>query len=123
MVFTDYLFNLFGYSGPKSWFHHHLNFFPAAIVSEHLGALWFKITSPSQPKLVAKALNQIMPWQRFELNIKEDDPMGGWLIFIFGGVMGFCLGVVWLILMITVGESEMGLAQLDAQEQSTKLNY
>jgi hypothetical protein len=49
--------------------------------------------------------------------------MGGWPIFIFGGVMGFCLGVVWLILMITVGESEISLAQLDTQDQSTKLNY
>jgi hypothetical protein len=36
MVFTDYLFNLFGYSGPKSWLHHHLNFLPAAIVPEPL---------------------------------------------------------------------------------------
>lgn len=48
--------------------------------------------------------------------------MSGWIIFIFGGVMGFCLGIAWLILMISVGESEMGLAQFDAQEQSSKLN-
>ena len=33
--------------------------------------------------------------------------MSAWIIFFFGGVIGFCLGVIWLILMIAIGESEM----------------
>jgi hypothetical protein len=43
--------------------------------------------------------------------------MGGWLIFFFGGVIGFCLGVIYLILMIAIGESEMCLEQFDVKEQ------
>jgi len=43
--------------------------------------------------------------------------MGAWLIFFFGGVIGFCLGVLYFILMITVGESEMRLEQFDMKEQ------
>ena len=42
--------------------------------------------------------------------------MSGWLIFFFGGVIGFCLGVIWLILMIAIGESEMCLEQFDTKE-------
>ena len=43
--------------------------------------------------------------------------MGDWLIFFFGGVIGFCLGVVYLILMISIGESEMCLEQFEIKEQ------
>ena len=43
--------------------------------------------------------------------------MGGWLIFFFGGVIGFCLGIVGLILMISIGESEMYTEQFDIKEQ------
>jgi len=42
--------------------------------------------------------------------------MSTWLIFFFGGVIGFCLGVLGLILMIAMGESEMYLKQFDANE-------
>jgi len=42
--------------------------------------------------------------------------MSTWLIFFFGGVIGFCLGVLGLILMIAMGESEMYLKQFDAKE-------
>jgi hypothetical protein len=43
--------------------------------------------------------------------------MGAWLIFFFGGVIGFCLGIVWLIAMIALGESELCLEQVDVKEQ------
>ena len=43
--------------------------------------------------------------------------MSTWLIFFFGGVIGFCLGVLYFILMITMGESEMCLEQFDTKEQ------
>ncbi len=43
--------------------------------------------------------------------------MSFWLIFFSGGVIGFCLGVVYLILVISVGESEMCLEQSDPKEQ------
>jgi len=42
--------------------------------------------------------------------------MSLWLIFFFGGVIGFCLGVIGLILMIAIGESEICLEQLDVKE-------
>jgi hypothetical protein len=42
--------------------------------------------------------------------------MVGYLIFFFGGVVGFCLGIVYLILMISIGESEMCLKQFDLKE-------
>jgi biotin transporter BioY len=65
---------------------------------------------------VAKALNQVMHWDKFELKIKEDRTMSAWLIFFFGGVIGFCLGIIWLILMIAIGESEMCLEQFNGKE-------
>jgi len=43
--------------------------------------------------------------------------MSGWLIFFFGGVIGFCLGIVGLIVMIAIGESEMCLEQINVKEQ------
>jgi hypothetical protein len=42
--------------------------------------------------------------------------MSVYLIFFFGGVIGFCLGVIGLILMIAIGESEMYLKQFDVKE-------
>lgn len=42
--------------------------------------------------------------------------MGGYLIFFFGGVIGFCLGVIFLVLMISIGESEICLEQFDVKE-------
>jgi hypothetical protein len=42
--------------------------------------------------------------------------MGGYLIFFFGGVIGFCLGIVYLILMISIGESEMCMKQYNIKE-------
>jgi hypothetical protein len=53
----------------------------------------------------------------FDLEIKGDDTMGGWMIFFFGGVIGFCLGIVWLIVMITIGESELCLEHPDGKKQ------
>jgi hypothetical protein len=58
-----------------------------------------------------------MPWWRFDLIIKEDKSMGGWLIFCFGGIIGFCLGVICLILLMAIGESEMCVEQLDVGEE------
>ena len=43
--------------------------------------------------------------------------MSAWLIFFVGGVMGFCLGIICLILMMALGESEMSLEQFDIEEQ------
>ena len=43
--------------------------------------------------------------------------MSAWVIFFFGGVIGFCLGVVCLILMIAIGESEMCNEQCNVEEQ------
>jgi hypothetical protein len=43
--------------------------------------------------------------------------MSTWLIFFFGGVIGFCLGVLYFILMITMGESEMCLERCETKEQ------
>jgi hypothetical protein len=58
-----------------------------------------------------------MPWERFDLKIKEGKTMGSFAIFFFGGVIGFCLGVVCFILLISIGESEMCLQQIDNKEQ------
>ena len=43
--------------------------------------------------------------------------MSAWIIFFFGGVIGFCLGVIWLILTIAIGESEMCIEQIDVKKQ------
>jgi hypothetical protein len=42
--------------------------------------------------------------------------MSAWLIFFVGGVMGFCLGVICLILMMALGESEICLEQSEIRE-------
>jgi hypothetical protein len=33
--------------------------------------------------------------------------MGGWITFCFGGVIGFCLGIICIIWLMTMGESEL----------------
>jgi hypothetical protein len=43
--------------------------------------------------------------------------MSAWIIFFFGGVIGFCLGVTWLILVIAIGASEMCIEQFDTKER------
>jgi hypothetical protein len=43
--------------------------------------------------------------------------MGNWLFFCFGGVIGFCLGVICLIWLMAMGETEMALEQLGAGEE------
>ena len=117
MVFTDYRLNYFGYSGSKKRGHHDSISFQRLWSPNIWRTSWFKITSPVKRCLAAKAPNQVMPWVGFDLKIKGDGTMGGWLIFFFGGVIGFCLGVVYLILMISVGESEMCLEQINVKEQ------
>jgi hypothetical protein len=43
--------------------------------------------------------------------------MSAWLIFFFGGVIGFCFGIISLILIIAIGESEMCLEKFDIKNQ------
>jgi hypothetical protein len=33
--------------------------------------------------------------------------MGGWVTFCVGGVIGFCLGIISIIWLMTIGESEL----------------
>jgi hypothetical protein len=42
--------------------------------------------------------------------------MGGWVIFFVGGVIGFCLGVLCFILIISIGDPELCLKQIDIKE-------
>jgi hypothetical protein len=42
--------------------------------------------------------------------------MGGWLIFFVGGIIGFCLGVVCFSLIISIGENDMCLQQIDLKK-------
>ncbi len=42
--------------------------------------------------------------------------MSACLMFFFGGTIGFCLGVICLILMMALGESEICLEQSDIRD-------
>jgi hypothetical protein len=33
--------------------------------------------------------------------------MGGWITFCFGGVIGFCLGIICIIWLMAMGDSEL----------------
>jgi hypothetical protein len=43
--------------------------------------------------------------------------MEGWITFCFGGIIGFCLGIVSMIWLAAIGESEMCTEHLKAGEE------
>jgi hypothetical protein len=77
---------------------------------------WFKITLLQGRLFFVTAVNQAMPGEKLDLKNQEDNAMSAWVIFFFGGTMGFCLGIICLILMMALGESEICLEQSDIRE-------
>jgi hypothetical protein len=43
--------------------------------------------------------------------------MGGWLTFCFGGIIGFCLGVIGMIWLMSMGDSEMYVERFETGEK------
>jgi hypothetical protein len=44
---------------------------------------------------------------------KGEKIMGGWITFCFGGVIGFCLGIICIIWLMAMGESELYAESLE----------
>jgi hypothetical protein len=43
--------------------------------------------------------------------------MGGWITFCLGGVIGFCLGIICIIWLMAMGESELYAERFEAGEE------
>jgi hypothetical protein len=43
--------------------------------------------------------------------------MGSWLTFCFGGIIGFCLGVICMIWLLSMGDSELYAERFGASEK------
>ena len=46
--------------------------------------------------------------------------MGGWVTFGVGGVIGFCLGIISIIWLMTVGESELEAKSIEVERDNRR---
>ena len=56
-------------------------------------------------------------WKWINPKGKETKIMGDWLFFCFGGIIGFCLGIICMIWLMSMGETEMALEGLEASKK------